>query len=227
MYKPWGDQPGAGQSGGASSRLVQGGTYSPLLQGTQTSYRKSPDGSSSPVEYGRYPSQPPQQPQQGGQGGYGSGPGYSQQPGSGGSPGGGHYGSGPGSTTPPGQTPGTATGPLFSKADTDQHVSQSAAKAFGAADPYSLKIAGSGNGLSYGAGQASMMQPLLSQAGTAARTAAKTIPLGDAMANESWMLGNQTQQAQNALDWARLGEYRNQTGQMNDDFFTELLMKML
>jgi hypothetical protein len=72
-----------------------------------------------------------------------------------------------------------------------------------------------------------MINPLVSQAGVNARSAAKSIPIQDAMANEQWMLGNQVQQGQNALDWARLGEYRNQTGQMGDDFFVKLLMSML
>lgn len=179
------------------------------------------------------------QPQQPGQGGWGQQPGGGWpgggdgQPGSG--SGGGHYGGGgsggvtpPGSTNPPSTgTPGTATGPLFSKADTDRAVSQAAANAFSQGDSYSLKTAASGNGLSYGAGQAGMINPLVSQAGVNAKTAAKTIPLQDAMANEQWMLGNQVQQGQNALDWARLGEYRNQTGQMGDDFFVKLLMSML
>jgi hypothetical protein len=165
-------------------------------------------------------------------------PGYGQQPGDtspGSGSGGGHYGGGgsggvtpPGSTTPPSTgTPGTATGPLFSKADTDRAVSQSAANAFSQGDSYSLRTAASGNGLSYGAGQAGMINPLVSQAGVNARSAAKSIPIQDAMANEQWMLGNQVQQGQSALDWARLGEYRNQTGQMGDDFFVKLLMSML
>ncbi len=170
---------------------------------------------------------PPQQPPGGGGTGGGGTPG--------GGSGGGWYGDPdeggtqiPGTTTPPTTgTPGTATGPLYSKSDTDHAVSQAAASAFGAADAYSLKTASSGNGLSYGAAQAGQINPLIAQAGVGARTAAKSIPIQDALANQSWLLGNQTNQARDALDAARLGEYRNQTGQMGSDYFTKLLTQLL
>lgn len=201
----------------------------------QTAYRKNPGGSPTEVKFGYYPNpgSGTTPPMGGGWPGQGGGGQPGQQPGGGfQNPGGGGWYGNPGdggtqipSTNPPAQNP--ANNPLFTKGDTDRAVSQAAANAFSQGDPYSLKVASAGNGLSFGAGQQSQIHPLIAQAGTTARSAAKTIPIQDAFANQQWLLGNQTNQAQDALDWARLGEYRYQTDQMGSDYFQKLLTALL